>query len=76
MGRCLAAAEGAGFDLFITADRELSYQQNLEGRKIAVLVLSTINWRVIQSRVAKITMAIDATSPGSLTFVEVGHGRG
>ena len=42
-GALLSAAEEAGFDLFITADQELSYQQNLAGRKIAVLVLSTNN---------------------------------
>jgi hypothetical protein len=40
-GALLKAAEEAGFDLFLTADQELSYQQNLTGRKVAVLVLST-----------------------------------
>ena len=38
-GALLAAAEEAGFDLFITADQELNYQQNLEGRRMAILVL-------------------------------------
>ena len=42
-GALLTAAEGAGFDLFIIADRELTYQQNLTQRKIAVLVLTTNN---------------------------------
>jgi len=36
-GALLTAAEEAGFDLFITADQELTYQQNLMGRKMAVL---------------------------------------
>ena len=43
-GALLNAAEKAGFDLFITADQELSYQQNLTGRKMALVVLSTNNW--------------------------------
>ena len=75
-GALLAAAEDAGFDLFITADQELSYQQNLTGRRIAMLVLSTNNWTVIKEQVAEITAAIDAATPGSFAFVDIGHGRG
>lgn len=47
-GALLAAAEEAGFDLFITADQELNYQQNLIGRRMAMLVLSTNNWGVVR----------------------------
>ena len=75
-GDLLAAAEDAGFDLFITADQELSYQQNLVGRKLAVLVLSTNNWNVIRTQVAEITDAIEAVTPGSFGFLQIGHGRG
>ena len=42
-GALLTAAEEAGFDLFITADQEISYQQNLTGRKMALLVLRQWN---------------------------------
>jgi hypothetical protein len=75
-GALLTAAEEAGFDLFITADQELSYQQNLTRRRIAVLVLSTNNWAVIKEQIAEISAAIDATAPGSFVFVDIGHGRG
>ncbi|MBL8228246.1 MAG: hypothetical protein JNL98_07205 [Bryobacterales bacterium] len=75
-GALLAAAEEAGFDLFITADQELSYQQNLAGRRMAVLVLSTNNWGVVKEHIGAIASAIDAATPGSLTFVEIGHRRG
>lgn len=75
-GALLTAAEEAGFDLFITADQELSYQQNLTGRKIAVLVLSTNNWGVVKQHVAGITEAIDAATPDSFAFVNIGRGRG
>jgi hypothetical protein len=67
---------GAGFGLFITADQEISHQQNLTGRKIAVLVLSTNNNRsVIKEQVAEISVAIDAATPGSFVFLNIGHGR-
>ncbi len=69
----LVAAEHAGFKLFITADQELRYQQNLSDRKIAVLVLSTNNWAVIKEEIAAITAAADAVTPGSFSFVDIGH---
>lgn len=75
-GELLAAAENAGFDLFITADQELSHQQNLIGRKIAVLVLSTNNWSVVKEQIVGITAAINAATPGSFAFVEIGDRRG
>lgn len=38
-GELLAEAEAAGFEVFVTADKDLGYQQNLKDRKIAVVVL-------------------------------------
>ncbi len=70
-GALLDAAEQAGFELFITADQELSYRQNLTGRKMAVMVLSTNNWDFIKAAIAKITAVIDAVTPGSYTEVEI-----
>jgi hypothetical protein len=70
-GALLDAAERAGFDLFITADKELSYQQNLKGRKMALVVLSTNNWSFIKAHVGLVMAAVDAVQPGSYTEVEV-----
>jgi hypothetical protein len=70
-GALLTAAEAAGFDLFITADQELTYQQNFTGRKMAVLVLSTNNWDFIKAGIAEIRAAIDAVTPGSYAEVEI-----
>lgn len=75
-GALLAAAEEADFELFITADQELSYQQNLTGRRMAIPVLSTNNWGVVKQQISKITAAINAATPGSFNFVNIGHGRG
>jgi hypothetical protein len=70
-GALLDAAEKTGFDLFITADQELSYQQNLTGRAIALVVLSTNNWSLIKADVAEIITAINAATPGSYAEVEI-----
>jgi hypothetical protein len=70
-GALLDAAEQAGFDWFITADQELSYQQNLTGRKMALVVLSTNNWSSIKAGFGEIMAAIDAAAPGSYTEVKI-----
>ena len=75
-GALLNAAEQEGFELFITADQALSYQQNMAGRKIALLVLSTNNWSLVRVHITQITAAIDAASAGSFVFVDIGHARG
>jgi hypothetical protein len=75
-GALLTAAEEAGFDLFITADQEISYQQNLTGRRIALLILSTNNWGLVKANIVEIMVAIDRSTPGSFTFLDIGHARG
>ncbi len=47
-GDLLSAAEDAGFDVMLTADKNISYQQNLAGRRLALVVLSTNDWNLIQ----------------------------
>lgn len=70
-GALLKAAEDAGFELFITADQEISYQQNLKDRKLALVVLSTNNWDRIKTHVYRIADAIRVAKPGSYTEVEI-----
>ena len=41
-GNLIAAAENAGFDVMITADKQMQYQQNLTGRRIAIIVLNSV----------------------------------
>ena len=65
-GDLLAAAEAAGFDVFVTADKNMRYQQNLAGRRIALVVLGTPQWPVVKLHLEKIT----AASPGSYTEVK------
>ncbi len=63
-GDLLATAEGAGFDLFVTTDQNLRYQQNLAGRRLAILVLPTTRWPIIQRHVAEVAAAVAAVLPG------------
>ena len=70
-GELLAAAEAAGFQLFLTTDKNIRYQQNLSNRKIAIVVLGKARWRLIRPRLAAILAAVNATTPGSVTFVEI-----
>jgi len=70
-GALLTAAEEAGYELFITADQEITCQQNLTGRKMALLVLSTNNWDLVKGGIAEIRAAIEAVTPGSYTEVKI-----
>ncbi len=42
----------------------MSYEQNLTGRRIAVVVLSAIEWHVIRQSLLTIQAALDAAAPG------------
>lgn len=68
-GALLAAAEADGFEVFVTTDQNLRYQQNLSQRRIAVVVLSTTNWPRIQSHVHLVVDALSGLADGA--FLEV-----
>lgn len=70
-GELLQAAEDAGFDVLVTTDKNLPYQQNLSGRKIAIVVLGQGRWRLIRPMVPQIVAAINAAKPGSITVVDI-----
>ena len=70
-GQLLDAAEKQGFDLLITTDSNLQYQQNLKSRRIAIIVLSTPSWLRIQRSIAEVIGAVDAASEGSFRRVEI-----
>ena len=70
-GDLLMVAEAAGFDVLLTADNNLSYQQNLKERKIAIVVLTGNRWRMVQRMIRKIVGAVDAAEPGSYAVIEI-----
>jgi hypothetical protein len=70
-GDLLAEAERAGFDLLLTADNNMRYQQNLTGRKIGLVVLSTPQWPRVQQHIDKITAVLNAFKPGGYAEIEI-----
>jgi hypothetical protein len=70
-GELLEAAETAGFDVIVTSDQNIRYQQNLTGRKLALFVLGSNIWPIVRGHGAKITAKVDAATPGSYDFIEM-----
>jgi hypothetical protein len=70
-GDLLAEAEQAGFDVLVTADKNMRYQQNLTGRRIALVVLSTPQWPLVKLHLDKIADTVDAATPGSFAEVDI-----
>jgi hypothetical protein len=68
-GELLSTAEANGFEVFITTDTNLRYQQNLIQRKITIEVLSTTSWPRIKSNTSEIIAAINQSASNS--FIEV-----
>ena len=62
-GVLIARAE-ADFDIFLTCDKNLCYQQNLAHRRIALLVLSTNTWSAVRVNAPKIAAALSTLRPG------------
>jgi hypothetical protein len=69
-GNLLSAAESEKFDIFVTTDRNLRYQQNLTGRCMAILVLPTTSWPRIQLNTELIISSIEAMRPGEYRELE------
>ena len=69
-GRLLQLA-GGGFDLFITSDQNVRYQQNLAGRQIAILELSTNKLRRIEAAAVLIRAAIASIKPSEFHQLEI-----
>lgn len=67
-GELLASAE-ASFDLLLTTDQKLRYQQNLAGRNLAIVVLMTTSWPRIRAQVARVVETVSGTQPGE--YIEV-----
>lgn len=70
-GELLNAAEQAEFDVLLTTDKNLRYQQNLDGRRIAIVVLGKGRWRLIRPVIESVVDAVNAAQPGSYTEVDI-----
>lgn len=70
-GSLLRVAEEAGFDVLLTTDNGLEYQQNLQNRRIAIVVLSRNRWRPVQRIAPQIAVAVNMAAPGSYVVIDV-----
>ena len=70
-GELLKLAENAGFELMMTTDKNMRYQQNLSSRNISIVVLGKSPWRLVRQHLDEIIAAVNAAMPGSYTEVEI-----
>jgi hypothetical protein len=70
-GDLLDAAEAAGFDVILTTDKNMRYQQNLSGRRIAIVVLGKQQWPELRKHVSLVIDALNCVTPGTLIEVEM-----
>ena len=68
-GDLIEVAEQAGYDVMITADQNISYQQNLTGRRLALIVLMSNHWDTIRANAEGILPAVEAATPGSYATI-------
>jgi hypothetical protein len=68
-GALLAAAVEAGFDVFVTCDQNIAYQQNISRRRVAIVAINTNSWPVIGADMTKVVQAVDVATIGSFVTV-------
>jgi hypothetical protein len=61
----------AGFDVLVTPDKNIRYQQNLTVRTIALVVLGNPQWPILRLHMERVVAAVNAARPGSYTEVEI-----
>ena len=68
-GDLLKSAEGKGYQIFVTTDRNLRYQQNLSDRQMAIVVLLSTSWPRIRTQTDKVCGVINEIKLGD--YVEI-----
>lgn len=71
-GELLKVAEADGVQVLVTGDQNLVYQQSMDGRQLALVVLSAVDFTTLQEHIAKIQAALDRAIPGSFETVDCG----
>jgi hypothetical protein len=70
-GELIQRAEQSGYDVLLSTDKNIRYQQNLAGRHIAIVVLSDSQWPNVRLCLDRIAAAVNACTPGSYVEVEI-----
>lgn len=72
-GELLRVAEADGIDISLTGDQTLMDEQNIGGRRLAIIALSTTEFPILKNNLPSILAALDKAVPGSLQAVECGR---
>ena len=70
-GELIRRAEEEGYEVIVTTDQNMRYQQNLAGRKLAVVVLMATAWPRVRYRTEEIRVAIEEARPGQVREVPI-----
>jgi hypothetical protein len=71
-GLLLNSAEAAGYDVLLSGDKTIRHEQNMAGRKIAVVCMSDNHWPIVRDHIPAILQAIEQVAPGELRGVYCG----
>lgn len=72
-GDLLQTAEDQGFEVLVTTDQNLKYQQNLSNRRIAIVVLASTSWPRIQLALSSVVEAIDMSQPNGYVEISISY---
>ena len=70
-GELIEEAEQEGYEVFITTDQNMRYQQNLTDRRLAIVILLSTAWPYVQPRIEEIRNALEEIRPGELREVPI-----
>ena len=70
-GELIRRAEEDGYQVIVTTDQSIRYQQNLTGRRVAIIVLMATAWPRIRNRIEEIRVAIEEARPGRVREVPI-----
>ena len=70
-GDLVEEAEQEGYEVLITTDQNMRYQQNLIDKRLAIVVLLSTAWPYVQPRIEEIRTVLDEIRPGELREVQI-----
>ena len=70
-GELIRRAEDEGFDILLSTDKNIRYQQDLRGRRIALVVLGNSQWPMVRLHLDRVVAAVNACQPGTYAEVEI-----
>jgi len=72
-GEVLKALERSGFEVFVTGDQGIGYQNTIVGRKFGIVALSTNSWPILRKSLLKVAAAVNAAQAGKIALVDCGR---